>query len=164
MNWIFQTWFFKNQVQINRGIGFLYFIHTYLQRTTTSFLSKMSIIFWHIWGSGFLCGMTSLGKYEDDWGNKKLVNKIYIFFRVFFWFLGKTFENIIGLKNRVWKIKLDEIDFWSIPNLIFTACVACKIQVRNRPKINFVQLDFSNFIFQKSSADQYGHRKKGRNF
>ena len=57
-------------------------------------------------------------------------------------------------ENWVCKIKLDELDFWSISNLIFTACVACKIQVRNRPKIKFVQLDFSNLNFQKSSADR----------
>ena len=32
------------------------------------------------------------------------------------------------LKNRVWKIKSDELDFLSISNLSFTACVACKIR------------------------------------
>ena len=31
-----------------------------------------------------------------------------------------------------------------------------KNQDRNRPKIKFVQLDFSNLIFQKSSADNQG--------
>ena len=52
------------------------------------------------------------------------------------------------LKNRVWKIKLDELDFCSISNLIFTACAACKIQIQNRPKIKIIQLDFSNSIFK----------------
>ena len=58
------------------------------------------------------------------------------------------------LKNGFRKIDFDEIHFWSFSNYIFTACVACKIQVRNRPKIKFAQLDFWNSIFQKSSADQ----------
>ena len=31
------------------------------------------------------------------------------------------------LKNQVWKIKLDELYFLSISNLIFTAWVVCKI-------------------------------------
>ena len=59
-----------------------------------------------------------------------------------------------SLKNQVWKIKLDELDFLSILNSIFTACVACKIQAWNKQKIQFIQLNFSNWIFQKSSADQ----------
>ena len=33
-----------------------------------------------------------------------------------------------------------------------------KNQVRNRLKIQFVKLDFSNLIFQKSSTDQQGVR------
>ena len=50
-------------------------------------------------------------------------------------------------------------------NWIFSACVACKnlirnwfLQaknpVRNRLKIQFIELNFSKLIFQKSSADQ----------
>ena len=38
------------------------------------------------------------------------------------------------LKNQVSKIKFDELGYLSILNLIFTACVACKIQVWNRQK------------------------------
>ena len=60
------------------------------------------------------------------------------------------------LKNQVWKIKFDELDFLTSLNWIFTASVACKIQVWNRPKIQFIKLDFSNSIFQKSSADKQG--------
>ena len=45
------------------------------------------------------------------------------------------------LKNQVWKIKLDELDFWSISNLIITSCVVCKIQVRERPKIKYRSLE-----------------------
>ena len=52
------------------------------------------------------------------------------------------------LKNRVWKIKLDELDFLSISNLTFTACVACKIRVQNRQKIKFIQLDFLTWFFK----------------
>ena len=47
-----------------------------------------------------------------------------------------------SLKNQVWKIKLYELDFLSILNLIFTACVACKNQVRNRQKIKFILMIF----------------------
>ena len=36
---------------------------------------------------------------------------------------------------------------------ICTACVACKNPVQNGLKIQFVELDFSNSIFQKSSAE-----------
>ena len=58
------------------------------------------------------------------------------------------------LKNRVWKIKLDELDFCSISNYrIFTACAACKIQVQNRPKIKIIQLEFSNSIFKTIEAN-----------
>ena len=41
------------------------------------------------------------------------------------------------------EIKFDKLDFWSILNLIFTTSVACKIQVWKRPKIKFVQFNFS---------------------
>ena len=51
----------------------------------------------------------------------------------------------------------DDLDLFFFSNLIFTVYVARKIQVQNRQKIKFVQLDFSNSIFQnpiieKSSA------------
>ena len=36
---------------------------------------------------------------------------------------------------------MDELEFLSILNLIFTACLACKIQLRNKQKIKFIQLD-----------------------
>ena len=57
-------------------------------------------------------------------------------------------------------MEFDEIPFWSISNLIFTACVACKIQVLNRPKMVFVDVHFLKSIFQKSSADQQGDLHK----
>ena len=50
------------------------------------------------------------------------------------------------------RLTLSPVDLY----FIFTACVACKSQVQNRLKIQFVKLDFSNLIFQKSSADQQG--------
>ena len=53
-------------------------------------------------------------------------------------------------------MEFDEFDFWSISNLIFTFCVACKIQVQSRQKIKFIELNFFKLIFQKSSADQQG--------
>ena len=51
------------------------------------------------------------------------------------------------LKNQVGKIKFDKLDFHLlISNLIFSACVACKNQLRN--------WFLKNLIFQKLSADQ----------
>ena len=32
----------------------------------------------------------------------------------------------------------------------------CKIQVQNRPKMEFIEIHFSKYSFQKSSADQQG--------
>ena len=46
------------------------------------------------------------------------------------------------------------MNFLSISNLIFTAGVACKTPVWFRPKIQFVELDSSNLIFDKYSTDQ----------
>ena len=48
------------------------------------------------------------------------------------------------LKNRVWKIKLDELDFWSISKFNFAGYTGSKI---NCLKPKFVQHDFSNSIF-----------------
>ena len=47
----------------------------------------------------------------------------------------------------------------SSTNWIFTACVACKNNFKIdfcRLKIQFVELDLSNLIFQNSSTDQQG--------
>ena len=43
-----------------------------------------------------------------------------------------------------------------ISKLIFAGYTGSKNQVRNRLKIQFVELDFSKLIFQKSSTDQQG--------
>ena len=40
--------------------------------------------------------------------------------------------------------------------MIFAGYTGSKNQVRNRLKIQFVELDFSKLIFQKSSTDQQG--------
>ena len=50
--------------------------------------------------------------------------------------------------DQVQKIKFNELDF--------TVFVACKNPVLNRLKIQFIKLDFSNLIIQKSSTDQQG--------
>ena len=44
----------------------------------------------------------------------------------------------------VWKIKFNGLDFLSILNWIFTSYTGSKNPVRNRQKIKFVELDFSN--------------------
>ena len=46
----------------------------------------------------------------------------------------------------------------TILKLIFVGYKGSKNPVRNRLKIQFVKLDFSNLIFQKSSADQQEER------
>jgi hypothetical protein len=53
----------------------------------------------------------------------------------------------------------------SILKLIFAGYTGSKNQVRNRQKIQFVELDFSKLIFQKSSTDQQGEKLfQGREF
>jgi hypothetical protein len=44
----------------------------------------------------------------------------------------------------------------SISKLIFAGYTGSKNPVQNRLKIQFVELDFYNLIFQKSSTDQQG--------
>ena len=53
-----------------------------------------------------------------------------------------------------WKMNFDELHFWSTLNLNFAGYTSSKNQVRNRPKMEFVEIHFSKSIFQKSSADQ----------
>ena len=61
-----------------------------------------------------------------------------------------------------WKIKFEKSSStnWifnlqkSISKLIFAGYTGSKNPVRNRLKIQFVELDFSKLIFQKSSTDQ----------
>ena len=40
-------------------------------------------------------------------------------------------------ENGFWKMDRDKLNFWSISNLIFTACVSCKVQIRNKPKTSY---------------------------
>ena len=54
-------------------------------------------------------------------------------------------------KNQVGKIQFNELDFRSISNWIFTACVACKNQFQNL-FLQFVKLDFSDLNFQQTSC------------
>ena len=64
----------------------------------------------------------------------------------------------------LWQIKLENSSStnWifslqkSISKLIFAGYTGSKNSVWNRPKIQFVELDFSKLIFQKSSTDQQG--------
>ena len=52
-------------------------------------------------------------------------------------------------------------EFLTTSNLNFAGYTSSKNQVRNKTKIKFVQLDFSNSIFRKSSADQEEERVVG---
>jgi hypothetical protein len=54
------------------------------------------------------------------------------------------------------KIKLDDFDFLSSSNLIFSGYAGSKNQVQTRQKTKFIRLDVSNSIFQKSIEDKYG--------
>ena len=65
--------------------------------------------------------------------------------------------------SRNWFLNLIfELDYLSISNLIFTACVPAKINFDIdfcRLKIRFVEIDFSNLIFQNWSTDQQAQNR-----
>ena len=69
---------------------------------------------------------------------------IYILSLIWTWFLKNQFEK----KNPVWIYF--ELDFYCLCNFEIDFC---------RLKIQFVELDFYNLIFQKSSTDQQGVRE-----
>ena len=68
---------------------------------------------------------------------------------------NQIFAGYTGSKNQV-RIWINLTFMQSSSNLISTACLACKAQVRNVPKIKLIQIHFPNSIFQKSSTDQQG--------
>jgi hypothetical protein len=51
----------------------------------------------------------------------------------------------------------------SILKLIFAGYTGSKNPVRNRLKIQFFELDFSNLIFQKLSTEEYGESEEKSN-
>ena len=53
-----------------------------------------------------------------------------------------------------WKFKFEKSSWTYLIFVYFEFDFYCKIQIRNRLKIKFFLLDFSNSIFQKSSTDQ----------
>ena len=55
----------------------------------------------------------------------------------------------------------DELDFWFISSLNFQARQAVKIKFELDQKIKFIQVHFSNFIFQTSSTNLQGARRFG---
>ena len=67
-----------------------------------------------------------------------------------------------------WKIKVENSSStnWifslqkSISNVIFAGYTGSKNPVLKRLKIQFIELDFSKLIFQKSSTDQQGERQE----
>ena len=61
-------------------------------------------------------------------------------------------QNFLSILTPCWCVSLQK----SISKLIFVGYTGSKNQVRNRLKIQFVELDFSKLIFQKSSTDQQG--------
>ena len=76
-----------------------------------------------------------------------------------FWKFNLKKSSSTFLKIQFEEIKFNEVDFLFISNWTFTACVAYKNHFRNwflQKKIQFVDLDFSNLIFQNSITDQQG--------
>ena len=78
-----------------------------------------------------------------------IIHGIYCFFKILTKYRFKRTNFEISFIFYSWfaldflKMDFDELHFWSISNLIFTVCVACKTQVWNRPKMEFVQIHFS---------------------
>ena len=90
-----------------------------------------------------------------DWDLLSLVNK---YLAICFFKGVRKYLKLIPVLI-CWFFKLV---FLSISNLIFTVCVAFKIQVRNRQKsssFNLIQLDFSNLIYQISPKDSCIYRE-----
>ena len=58
--------------------------------------------------------------------------------------------------HNFWKIDFNELHFWSILNLIFAGYHGSNNQVRNKPKMESVEIYFLNLTFQNSSEDQQG--------
>ena len=90
--------------------------------------------------------MTSFVKISDYW-YQLYTQMSYIHRILLFHCLSLAWKSIKNQFGRTWLC----FTYLSISNWIFTACVACKVQVRNRKKIKFIQHDF-----QKSSAGQEG--------
>ena len=60
-------------------------------------------------------------------------------------------------------MNFDELDFQSAKinsELVFAGYTGSKNQVLNRLKLQFIELDFFDLIFQKSSTDQQGEYVK----
>ena len=68
------------------------------------------------------------------------------------------------LEKLISKNEVRQTPFLVYFKLDLTACVACKIQVSNRSKLDFIELHLLKSIFQKSSADQQGACLMTHNF
>ena len=62
----------------------------------------------------------------------------------------------------VWNIEFDELDFFPSLNCIFLPPVACKIQVWNRLKIHFIELNISNWRIAKIKCRKSGKMEMNR--
>ena len=100
-------------------------------------------------GSGFNIGIKALTSYKLNELN------ISILFSFLLWVNTALSPYISALEffnSPVWNIQFDELDFFPSLNWIFLPAVACKIQVWNRIKIQFIKLDISNWRIVKNQV------------
>ena len=115
-----------------------------------------------------LGAQTFFWKWETHYKGKPLLpsckshtsNKVHTKYQTFFksdlWPKHTPYLSVLD-----WKIKFEKSSSTNwifnlqklISKLIFAGYTGSKNPVRNRPKIQFVELDFSNLIYQKSSID-----------
>ena len=98
---------------------------------------------------------------------------------MYWYFLSFFSSSLRSLINKLYQLRVDKnnpllICTWFLKNQVgrtwlwvyfelkfFRLHTGSKYQVRTRPKIKFIKLDFSKPIFQKSSTDQQGVRMVG---
>ena len=97
---------------------------------------------------------------HQQWNYNPLTSQFTFFVTLFYTFTAIILTPCWSVLE-FWKIKLEKSSSpnWifslqkTISKLIFAGYTVCKFSVWNRLKIQFVELDFSNLIFQKSSTD-----------
>ena len=73
-----------------------------------------------------------------------------------FWSMYRVSLEFFSISNSKKNWFRNKLDFLSSSNLIFTACVACKNQVWNRQKIEFVSKSiFFSWVCNKNTVDSW---------
>ena len=100
------------------------------------------------------CSFVGCGFVQSYQSLKTATNQISYALSICTWFLKS-----LCLKNHVQMSSLWKKFFLiSSKSWIFAGYTGSKNPVRNRLKIQFIELDFTNLIFQKSSTDGQGKR------